>query len=149
MPSINSSTTIFHYSGAGTRNATYTYTAASTGTVVLEFGFQSGGNDKIAYLDDVSIVDTSASNSEMLVNGDFENGTLVGWQALCTGSCLGGTPGTLTTTSCNTGFFCYADSCRTGMDFVRQKFATTVGHVYILTFWLQTDNTQSVYVSIF
>ncbi len=100
-------------------------------------------------MDDISIVDTNASNSEMLINGDFENGTLVGWQQLCTSSC-GKNPGSLTTsTSCNTGSFCYMDGCKGGLDFLRQTFTTTIGHIYELMFWLEVSNNQLVFVEIF
>ncbi len=99
-------------------------------------------------MDDVSIVDTNASNSEMLVNGGFENGTLAGWQVICTSGCAPGSSGSLSTTSCNTGSFCYKDGCKGSTDILRQTFAMTIGHVYILSFWLTTAGTQSAYVSI-
>jgi hypothetical protein len=134
-------------SGTSTSTA-YTYTASFTGTAVLEFGFHSTGNAKIGYLDDVSIVDTNASNSEMLINGGFENGSLVGWQTLCTSTCTG-SPGNLSTTSCHTGSYCYADGCQTGVEFLRQIFTATNEHIYTLSFWITVANTQSVYVEIF
>ncbi|CAF3938070.1 unnamed protein product, partial [Rotaria sordida] len=62
---------------------TYTYTAISTGMKKLEFGFKAVNSVKTWHLDDVSIIDKNASNSEKLVNGGFENGTLTGWQVLC------------------------------------------------------------------
>jgi hypothetical protein len=126
----------------------YTYTASFTGTAVLEFGFASTGNNKIGYLDDVSIVDTNSSNSEMLINGGFENGSLVGWQVLCSSNC-GGFAGSLSTTSCNTGSYCYADGCKMGVEFLRQTFTSTIGHIYTLSFWIQVHGNQNVYVEIF
>jgi hypothetical protein len=86
--------------------ATYTYIASSTGTAVLEFGFSSQGANQFGYLDDVSIVDTNASNAEMLINGGFENTTLAGWQLLCPSNCLANS-GVLTLPPCHTGYFCY------------------------------------------
>ncbi|CAF1162355.1 unnamed protein product [Rotaria sordida] len=56
----------------------YNYSATSSGTGVLEFGFTSSSYRDEWYLDDVSLQDVNSSNLEMLVNGDFENGTLIG-----------------------------------------------------------------------
>jgi hypothetical protein len=142
--------TILYYTSAPTTYTleTYTYNASSTGTAVLQFGFTSSGGNKIGYLDDVSIVDTNASNSEMLINGGFENGTLVGWQQLCTSSCQASS-GSITNTLCNTGSYCYMDGCKAGLDFLQQTFTTSIGHVYTLNFWLQVRTSLNVYVSIF
>jgi hypothetical protein len=126
---------------------TYTYTASFTGTAVLQFGFASIGNNKIGYLDDVSIVDTNSSNSQMLINGGFENGSLVGWQVLCSSSC-GGFAGSLSTTSCHTGSYCYTNGCFGGLDFLRQTFTSTIGHIYTLSFWIQVHVSQNAYVQI-
>ncbi|CAF1344346.1 unnamed protein product [Rotaria sordida] len=57
---------------------TYTYTAASTGMNILEFGFKALSTTKTWHLDDVNIIDKNLSNSEILVNSVFENGTLIG-----------------------------------------------------------------------
>jgi hypothetical protein len=138
-----------YFGSATTTTTTYTYTASFTGTAVLEFGFTSTGAGKIGYLDDVSIVDTNASNSEMLINGGFENGSLVGWQVLCSSNCGGASSGSLSTTSCNTGSYCYTDGCKNGLDFVRQLFTATIGHIYTLSFWIQVYSNQNVYVEIF
>jgi hypothetical protein len=136
-------------SGPTTTTTTYTYTASFTGTAVLQFGFASSGANKIGNLDDVSIVDTNASNSEMLINGGFENGSLIGWQTLCTSTCTGGYQGSLSTTSCNTGLYCYADGCKGGVEFLRQLFTVTIGDIYTLSFWISVANTQTIYVQIF
>ena len=69
---------ILSYSGATTISPIYDYTALSTRTAVLEFSFKSIGNNKVGYLDNVSIVDMNVSNAQMLINGGFENGTLLG-----------------------------------------------------------------------
>ncbi len=142
--------TIFNYNGAPTTYTqyTYNYTASSTSTAVLEFGFASTGGGKIGYLDDVSIVDTNASNSEMLINGGFENGTLVGWQQLCTSSCQMSSFGSITNTQCNTGLFCYMDGCKCGLDFLLQTYTTIIGHVYTLNFWYKGRNNAILYVTI-
>ncbi len=142
--------TIFYFNGAPTTytQETYTYTASTSGTAVLEFGFYGSCGNKIEYIDDVSIVDTNASNSEMLINGDFENGTLVGWQQLCTSSCQMSSFGSITNTQCNTGLFCYMDGCKCGLDFLLQTYTTIIGHVYTLNFWYKGRNNAILYVTI-
>jgi hypothetical protein len=81
------------------------------GTAVLEFNFKGQNGVDYWHLDDVSILDENASNSEMLVNGDFENGTLVGWQLICSSNCQSSS-GVILNSSCNKGLFCYRDGCK-------------------------------------
>ena len=130
----------------------HNFTASATGAAVLEFGFTGQTGNDFWHLDDVSLLDTNASNVEVLTNGDFENGTLNGWQVLCTANCQSASqPGMLSSTSCRTGSFCYSDGCKTGVDFLRQVISVTAGHVYTLSFWIQPDSRpqQHVYVHIF
>ncbi|CAF4147236.1 unnamed protein product [Rotaria sp. Silwood2] len=129
---------------------TYTYTAASTSMNTLEFGFKAVNPAKAWHLDDVSIIDKNASNSEMLVNGGFENGTLIGWQVLCSSLNCGTTSGNITQSNCHTGSYCYQGVCQNAYDFLRQTFSVISGHVYILSFWLYTDghHSQAAYVNI-
>ncbi|CAF1391668.1 unnamed protein product, partial [Rotaria sordida] len=75
----------------------------------LEFGFKAGSASKTWHLDDVSIIDKNASNSEKLVNGGFENGTLTGWQVLCSTINCGTKAGNITQSNCHTGSYCYED----------------------------------------
>ncbi|CAF1442737.1 unnamed protein product [Adineta steineri] len=125
--------------------ATYNYTASYTGFVVLEFGFKGQTGSEYWYLDDVSLVDTNTFNSEMLVNGNFENGTTNGWQLLCTSNCQSAAGVIAYNTSCYAGLFCYTDGCKSGFDFLRQAFSTTIGHVYTLSFWIRTDTKPQQY----
>jgi hypothetical protein len=134
-----------NFNGAITTSATYTYTASFTGTAVLEFGFLASGSSKDGYLDSVSVMNMNASNSEMLINGDFDNGTLIGWQLLCGSSCIGN----LGSTSCHSTPFCYHNGCQGATDFIRQPFIVTIGYVYRVTFWIKVDNSQSAFVHIF
>ncbi|CAF1500197.1 unnamed protein product [Rotaria sp. Silwood1] len=129
---------------------TYTYTATSTGMNILEFGFKAVNQVKTWHLDDVSLIDKNASNSEMLVNGGFENGSLVGWQILCSSINCGTIAGNITQSNCHTGSYCYEGMCRNAYDFLRQTILVTSGHIYILSFWLYTDghNAQAAYVNI-
>lgn len=145
--------TIAYFNGALTSytQQTYSYNALSTQTAVLQFGFVSdnnGGNTP-AYLDAVSIVDKNLSNTEVLVNGDFENGTIVGWQELCLSSCKTQRGVINTATSCHTGSFCYVSNCGNGLEFLRQPFSVIIGHVYQLSFWVKVANAENVYVELF
>ncbi|CAF1689125.1 unnamed protein product, partial [Adineta ricciae] len=128
----------------------FSYTASSTGSAVVQFCIQNSGSGKYWYLDDISIVDTNASNSEMLVNNNFENGTLAGWQMLCS-SCGLGTSGTISPSSCNSGSYCYVDECKNGFDCLRQTFPITTGHVYILSYFIKSVQlgNMKAYVQIF
>ena len=131
--------------------AVFSYTASSTGSAVVQFCMDNTGSGKHWYLDDISIVDTNASNSEMLVNNSFENGTLAGWQMLCTSNCGSGTSGAISPSSCNSGSYCYFDVCKNGFDCLRQTFPITTGHVYIFSYFIKSDQTggMKAYVQIF
>ncbi|CAF1155110.1 unnamed protein product [Adineta steineri] len=89
---------------------TYNYTAPFSGIGVLEFGFNINTRIGFWYLDDVSMLDMNASNSEMLVNGNFELDNLNGWQSLCATNC-GSRAGMIINSPCN-GSYCYQDGCR-------------------------------------
>jgi hypothetical protein len=129
----------------------YNYTASSSGFALLEFGFDAKNPAQQWHLDDVSIIDTNASNSEMLINGDFENGTLIGWQVLCTLTNCGGTGGALTMSSCHSGSYCYVGACTGAYDFLHQTFSAITDHIYTLQFWLYTDGhaAERAYVTIY
>ncbi|CAF3350554.1 unnamed protein product [Rotaria socialis] len=100
----------------------------------LEFGFKAKTSAKTWHLDDVSVIDTNASNSEMLINGNFENGTLIGWQAFCSNLNGGGTGGTITQSSCHNGSYFYDGASAVAYDFLRQSFSMAIRHVYVLSF---------------
>ncbi len=128
----------------------FNYTALATGIATLEFGFKAKNPAKTWHLDDVSIVDTTPANSEMLVNGGFENGTLIGWQVICSSINCGGTGGTIVQSPCYSGSYCYEGACQGAYDFLHQSFNVTIGHVYLLSFWLYTDGhaQEAAYVQI-
>ncbi|CAF1105199.1 unnamed protein product [Adineta steineri] len=128
----------------------YNFTAQYSGFATLEFGFKAKNPAFTWHLDDVSIIDTSALNIEMLVNGNFENGTLIGWQILCSNNNCGGTGSSIVNTPCHTGSFCYEGTCAGNYDYLRQSFSITIGHIYTLSFWVYTDghSDQAAYVNI-
>ncbi len=117
---------------------TYNYTASSSGIGAVSFSFYSQTGSYYWHLDNISVIDTNAYNSEMLTNGDFENGTLAGWQQLCTQNCSSSS-GILTNSTCLGGSYCYKDACRYGYDYLQQTFPVTSGHIYTLSFWLCSD----------
>lgn len=128
----------------------FNYTSLSTGIATLEFGFKAKNSAKTWHLDNVSVLDRTSSNTEMIINGDFESGSLNGWQTLCSSTNCGGTGGVLSTTSCYSGSYCYEGACQGAYDFLRQSFPVVLGHVYTLSFWIYTDghNQQAGYVTI-
>ncbi|CAF1025201.1 unnamed protein product [Adineta steineri] len=128
----------------------YNFTAQYSGFATLEFGFKAKNPAFTWHLDDVSIIDTSALNIEMLVNGNFENGTLIGWQILCSSNNCGGTGSSIVQTTCHTDSFCYEGTCAGNYDYLRQSFSITIGHIYTLSFWVYTDghSDQAAYVNI-
>ena len=129
------------------KSVNYTFTAAYTGTAVLEFGFRTNGANKYGYLDDVSIVNRNASNSEMLINGNFESGSLNGWQVICNSTCPS-TSGTISNSGCRSSTYCYIDECKNGIEFLQQGFSITAGYTYTLSFWVTLTNNKDLYISI-
>jgi hypothetical protein len=121
----------------------------STGTVTLEFGFKAKNVSLAWYLDDVSILDTTASNMEMIVNGGFEN-VSIGWQILCSSENCGSSGSFIIQGHSHSGSYCYKGSCFGAYDFLHQSFSIITGHVYMLSFWLYTggDPTEAGYVAI-
>ncbi len=115
---------------------TYNYTALSTMPILI-FGF-STGTTNYNYLDDVSVVDSSAPTIQLLDNASFENSTtLNGWTSWCGNSsnCGTGFPGQiLANSSCHSGN-CYYDHCKTNYDYLSQSFTATVGSNYTISFW--------------
>lgn len=129
----------------------FSYQASSTGTVILEFGFKAQNVNKYWSLDDVSLIDRNASNLEMLINGDFELGSLQSWHVVCSSTRCRGTGGMIDQSDCHTGSYCYKDACQGAYDFLRQSFNVIDGHVYNLTFWIKSAGSpqQAAYVDIY
>jgi hypothetical protein len=121
----------------------YNYTATTT-SPTLQFGIMTEGA-RFYYLDDVSVVDISAPSVEMLLNPSFENSTtnLVDWVLSCDSNCnQGGGGGGQVVSNANcylsTGT-CYRDNCSGGsgpINFLRQSFSATIGHIYKISYWM-------------
>ena len=128
---------------------TYNYTASSDGIGFLTFSFYTITGTYYWHLDDISVIDTNAYNTEMIINGNFENGTLFGWQQLCTQNCSISS-GAITNSSCHSGSYCYQDACKNGRDSLQQTFLKTNGHMYRLSFWIRSDGgpIQTIFIGI-
>jgi hypothetical protein len=112
----------------------YLITAQYTSDFNLNFIFQ-GDSSASWHLDDISLTPFNESNSELLVDGDFEN-SLNGWTLDCWEGCEIGSSGLLSMDSCHSGSMCYIDACTGAYDFLFQSVNLTSGNVYNLSFWL-------------
>ncbi|UJR17443.1 hypothetical protein I4U23_004338 [Adineta vaga] len=114
----------------------FTYTAMTT-SPTLVFGFYNGPADT-NYLDDVSVVHTSAPLDQLLQNPSFENSTSTptGWITWCQSGCGTGNHGQISVSSCYSGN-CYIDHCQQpNYDFLAQSFPATIGSNYTISFRL-------------
>ncbi|CAF0804500.1 unnamed protein product [Didymodactylos carnosus] len=115
----------------------YQYNFSATGTTAtVSFSFSSG-NKHLWYLDNVSIQHTG---TEMLTNGDFENGmSFNGWTHSCSGSCA-----SVTNTTSQSGSQSYINDCAysSADDTISQTFASVIGDVYSLSFYLEFYRTS-------
>jgi hypothetical protein len=86
-------------------------------------------------MDDVSVSD---GTTEMLVNGDFESGTLLpGWTASTpNGNCACSYDAAVDNYNCHTGSYCLKDGCCGVADQISQSFMATAGQSYFVSFWL-------------
>ncbi len=127
------------YKTGATSWTPYSYShVAATAVPTLVFGFHCGGGD-INYLDEVSVVDTSAPTIQLLNNPGFDNSTstLTGWVTWCTSGCVTNQEcQVITGGSCHSGN-CVYDFCQNNFDYLAQSFLATIGHTYNISFWLQ------------
>ena len=111
---------------------TYSFNAsASTSTVV----FVVATNNKWTWiLDDISVTDSTSS--QLLINGDFESGSLSnGWVSYTCGGtvCVSLAPAV----PCHGGSgSCYSVPCNHNQ-FLQQAFATVAGQTYNFSFWIE------------
>ncbi|CAF2103255.1 unnamed protein product, partial [Rotaria magnacalcarata] len=119
----------------------YPFTASdSSSTVTFILTGDDGAKMHYWLLDDVSVNDT-ATNTNILVNGNFDQGTLNGWTQFCAtdANCGNGDYGQLTTSPCRSAAYCYMDKCDNGgyYDYLLQSFDTVTGNYYILSFYIR------------
>ncbi|CAF1394797.1 unnamed protein product, partial [Didymodactylos carnosus] len=90
------------------------------------------------WIDDISVIDTSNSH-QLLINGDWENGTLMtGWQGT----------NVVTSNSCHGGTWCYYQGAST-VEYTWQSFTTVPGTQLNMSFWIMwTGSGSAVYTNI-
>ncbi|CAF1943717.1 unnamed protein product [Rotaria magnacalcarata] len=135
---------IFSYN-TGSAPTTYTLNShtftANDSSSTLTFILSGDPGPKLHYwlLDDVSVNDT-ATNTNILVNGNFDQGTLNGWTQFCAtdANCGNGNYGQLTNSPCRSAPDCYVDTCSgSNFDYLLQSFGTVPGNRYIVSFYME------------
>ena len=117
----------------------YNFTAVSSSHIVM-FGFKNENNREY-YFDSASVTLVNASNIQLLTNPSFESSisSPTGWVVWCSSTCSGYVGAIASGTNCYLGSGncfkvpCYASS---GIEFLGQSIATTVGLVYTVSFRL-------------
>lgn len=131
----------------GTTPTTWTlyelnYTATITNPI-LAFGFQTENNREY-YLDSVSVVDQGAPSIELLQNPSFENSTITttNWVRWCSSTCTSGGGVIFANSSCHlSAGNCFVENCfaGSGIEFLGQSFAASIGNIYKVSFYLLAD----------
>ncbi|CAF3929744.1 unnamed protein product [Rotaria magnacalcarata] len=119
----------------------YGFTASdSSSTVTFILTGDSGPAMHYWLIDDVSVNDT-ATNTNILVNGNCDQGSFIGWTQFCATNtnCGTGDYGRLTSSPCRSAAYCYMDKCNNGgyYDYLLQSFNTVTGNYYILSFYIR------------
>ncbi|CAF0867482.1 unnamed protein product [Adineta steineri] len=135
----------------------YNFTAYETATTI-SFGV-NGNTQNCIFLDDISVIDIANPSVELLTNPGFENSTttLTGWNAWYASTCGGSSAGHIVSDSdCRFSSNCYRGQCSSsGTDYLIQSFATTLNHVYTISFWQRSVRFSSggaslyLYIDIF
>ena len=111
----------------------YNITATSNTTTIL-FRLQAS-TQKQFYVDNVQIVSINNPSISLIVNGDFEQASTVGWNLYdCSSSCS--PPGSIVnSTSCRSGSRCYLiDTSCTSSQILQQSFYTSPDQQYTVSF---------------
>ena len=116
----------------------YNYTAIANRTRIA-FAFRR--ETRHFALDDISIQDYTVLGTEILVNGDFETGSLSPW-LYCNqfnASSTGGVKPTFIDTGFiyfpKSGTYYYVGGSTTATDYIIQTFPTQIGHLYKVSMW--------------
>ena len=126
---------------------TYNYTAIENVTQ-MAFGFRRQTN--FFALDEVSIQDFAALGTELLVNGDFETGSLSPWTYCDQNNALptGGVQSTFSYNSFNffpkLGTYYYVGGSTIAADYIMQAFPTIIGHRYQVRMWAMHPGSGSL-----
>ncbi|CAF2047549.1 unnamed protein product, partial [Rotaria magnacalcarata] len=117
----------------------YTWMSPTTGPVNLTFELRNDPTQWV--LDDTSIYDGAV---QMLTNIGFETGSLSPWVRTTPYGPCGGTPGSITNSSCHSGTYCMYDGSLGCADQISQQFTATAGKVYVVSFWLRAGTLAPV-----
>ena len=118
----------------------FNYTAPRS-SLTLSFAVHGGPASEATYLDNVSVVDTSAPSVQLLRNPSFENSTLAptGWSSWCSSSCTKTGDGhSITNSGCQplSGIYCIISQCKDGYNYLGQSFSAIIGRTYSISFWV-------------
>ncbi|CAF1249518.1 unnamed protein product [Adineta ricciae] len=121
---------------APTSWTSYSVTFIATSTVTnLQFSSATDQANKDWSIDNVSVVANGGIGTNLLLNGDFENGSSVGWAMYsCSSTC---SASIISSTNCDGGSgSCYNNQCTpsTNIQFLEQYFITNIGTNYNVSF---------------
>ena len=118
----------------------FLWTASKNGSV--SFTMQLRNDPNKWFIDDISIL---RNDTEMLVNGGFESGSLSPWSwSEPGGSCSGyGAAVTSSAGVARTGSYGLWDGCTGCADQVAQAVSVRKGQQYAISFWLKARNVSS------
>jgi hypothetical protein len=125
----------------------YNYMATSN---VTRIAFAFRRQTRYFALDSISIRDVAAPNTELLVNGDFETGTLSSW-IYCDQNNASSTGGVKSTFSFSgftyfpqSGTYYYVGGSNITADYISQAFPTIIGHNYNVTMWAMNPGSATL-----
>jgi hypothetical protein len=129
------------------RNYTAAFVATASSTN-LSFAFRE--DPAFLFLDDVTVTDTTSSTPVTVVNGGFESGPVgasapTGWTFLNSfGATFAGVVGN-TAGAAHSGSNYYVDGAVQAYDGITQALATTAGHSYSVSFWLNDTSSLTTF----
>jgi hypothetical protein len=147
---------ILDLDGQATPGAYTQYTASFIATgATTNLSFALRDDPWYLSLDDVTLVDTTTTSGNLLVNGDFESGVVgdnqpVGWTYLnnfgagFAGVVANDTPG-LNGAGAHGGDNYYVDGAVQAYDGITQAVATNIGDSYQVTFWLNAAGSPGTF----
>ena len=114
----------------------------------MTLGFQFRNLPGLWFLDDVSVYD---GGTQMIINGDFETGSLSPWvRTTPNGNCMG-VPGQISSSQSYSGNYSVRDGSASCADEISQDFNAIAGAIYVISFWLKNSGSgagQTVLVTL-